>query len=286
MAGAGGAMDCGGHHIVSAFERDLLGWIACTPLTTSRDAVRLGDLYTEDACFTVALPGDRTLYLTNHQRLGAFDRYRRQGAFEMGLLRTTGLQVSLAHRNRLDVIPADNSLDLGTENAVYDGDLFGPKTRRQLTPWTRPNSDGYTRLPPREGGTWVAIDDIRETADRAIRFDVLIDFRERPIVREESWIGRESDEEIFTAPILVRDRSTLHVGSDVTIAGPLRVAPGSTLHIGAGGALRIAATGRIHLAPSARLSIEGTLLLEGPLLATPESTIETTGNGRIRAKRL
>ncbi|MDZ4698331.1 MAG: hypothetical protein SH809_01385 [Rhodothermales bacterium] len=289
MAGAGGAMDCGGHQTVSAFERDLLGWIECRPLTTSQTGLRLDDLYTSDACFRVDLDDERTIYLTNHQRIGPFDRYRQAGrrtVFEMGLLRTSGLLVTLADGYRLDVIPADNSLDLGVTNDVYAGDMFGPGTRRQLTPWTRPNSNGFTRQPRNIPMRWFAIDDIRFSPgpEQVMVFDFIADAREHALIREESWMGLESNALDFAGGIEIRDRSTLHIEGEIVVSGMIRVGPGSTLDITPGASLRIATTGKLHLSPGSAIVLSGELILEGPLHVATTATITREGAGRISGR--
>ncbi len=289
MAGAGGAMDCGGHQTVSAFERDLLGWIDCRPLSTSQAGLRLDDLYTTDTCYRIDFGNERRMYLTNHQRIGPFDRYRiagRRTVFEMGLLRATGLLVTLAEEYRLDVIPADNSLDLGVTNDGYAGDLFSPDTRRQLTPWTRPNSNGRTRYARGEAARWHAIDDIRYAPgpEKAIIFDFVADARERPLIREASWMGAESEGIAFAGGIEVVDRSTLHIEGDIVVSGTMRVGPGSTLDIAAGASLRVTPEGRLHLSPGSAIVLAGDLILEGPLHAASTATVTRQGAGSISAR--
>ncbi|MEZ4700756.1 MAG: hypothetical protein R2834_10535 [Rhodothermales bacterium] len=290
MAGSGGAMDCGGHQIISAFERDLLGWIDCATLAEDRAGVPLGDLYTTGACYRVDLGDERTLFLTNHQRVGVFDRYRRggdRGQFEMGLLRTTGLLATLGYRNRMDVLPADNTLDLDTENRTYTGDLFGPDTQRQLTPWTRPNSNGYNRYPGGPPLRWAAIDDIRvEPGDGAtMRFDFVADARIHPVIRSASWMGRESRGLAIPGGMEIRDGATLHLATDITVAGDLDIGPGSTLHVAPEGVLRIPEDGRLHLSPGSAIVLEGEIRLDGVLLSSATASIRRQGAGRITARR-
>ncbi|HMB90047.1 MAG TPA: hypothetical protein VKP65_04315, partial [Rhodothermales bacterium] len=73
MAGAGGGWDTRGDETISAFERDLLGWIDCENLTEARADIPITDLYTASDCKKIMLGGTsngQVLYLTNRQRLG------------------------------------------------------------------------------------------------------------------------------------------------------------------------------------------------------------------------
>ena len=170
MAGAGGAWDCGGSETISAYERDLLGWINCTRLASTQRNVELGDLFTTSSCYTIPLTSpSRMLYVSNLQRTGYFDQTRYAGIhkqFQIGL-RTTGMLLHLVHNKGVDVLPADNDLTLSTENAAYVGDLFSPETMTQITPWTRPNSNGFTRYPASFQADWVALDHLRTSPSDA-----------------------------------------------------------------------------------------------------------------------
>ena len=289
MAGAGGAYDARGDETLSAFERDLLGWIDCPTLGTSTNDVRLADLFTTSDCKKIRLHGDaggRVLYLTNRQRLGPFDRLRhggRQGQFEMGLLRTTGLLVMLADGVRLDVLPADNTLDLAPHNAAYTGDLFAPATASQLTPWTRPNTSGFTTYPRGVIPTWQALDRIRYTgtADGEMAFDYIEDFRQRPVIREEAWMQDETRGYTFTAPLTVTGGSTLHSGTTLSVARVLRVESGSTVMIEAGADITLLPGSILDLAYGAIFLVEGRLRLDGLLKRSPGAQFETRGDGMI-----
>lgn len=151
-----GPSDARGDETISAFERDLLGWIDCRPLT--RDTVvTVQDLYSGDAdqCFTydaVRLSrtgGLRRLYLSNRQRVGPFDRLmverHPQARSEQGLMDTGVLVMATEGDGRVGVVPADGSLELSPRAAPYRGDLLRPGDR--LTPWTHPNSTGYVGFP-------------------------------------------------------------------------------------------------------------------------------------------
>ncbi len=289
MAGGGGAWDARGDETVSAFERDLLGWIDCDVLAASHDDVRLADLYTTSDCKKTILDGDhggRALYLTNRQRLGVFDRQRRggqDGQFEMGLLRTTGLLVMLADGVRLDVLPADNTLDLSAQDAPYAGDLFSPATTAQLTPWTRPNISGFTIYPPGFTPSWQALDRIHYTGAPGgeMAFDYVEDFRQRPVIRQDSWIGDETRSHTFEAPIVVTDTSTLHVETTLSVAKKLRVEPGATVVIEAGADLTLPVGSVLDLARNATLIVEGRLRLDGLLKRSPTARFTKRGNGTI-----
>ncbi len=289
MAGAGGGRDCRGDQTISAFERDLLGWIDCETATEGRDGIRLTDLYTTSACVKIPLTNDargRTLYLTNRQRLGPFDRLRRAGAFgqyDFGLLRTTGLLVTMSEGVRFDVLPADDTLDLSIFDADYHGDLFAPGTMRQLTPWTRPNTSGFTRYPPGFRPDWRALDDVRYTGapGREMAFDLVDDFRERPVIRADSWIGDETKGHTFVHPMRVTNRSTLTLGTRLAFARALRVEPGATVVVSPNALVTITPGGLLDLKAGARVLVEGALVLDGLLRFSPGATLITRNGGRI-----
>jgi hypothetical protein len=285
MAGAGGGWDARGDEIISAFERDLLGWIRCDTLTTAQDDVRLGDLYTTSDCAVVPLSGERRLYVTNRQRLGPFDRLRRggtDGRFEMGLLRTTGLLVHLADGTRLDVLPADNTLDLAPTNAPYQGDLYGPGTKTQLTPWTRPSTGGFTHYPPGAEPDWQALDRIRYADDGsgAMQFDVVPDIRDRPVIRDTSWMGEETRGTTFDAPVIVTRGATLHVETMLSLADGLVVEPGGTVVVESEGDVRLPPESTLHLHHGSTLVVDGRLDVRGTLRLSPGAQFRR-GEGTI-----
>jgi len=289
MAGAGGGLDARGDETLSAFERDLLGWIDCDVLSITRDDVRVTDLYTTSACKKINLGGDsegRSLYVTNRQRLGPFDRPRRGGRggrFEMGLLRSTGLLVMLIDGLHLDVLPADNTLDLAATDAPYMGDLFGPDTATQLTPWTRPNTNGFTLYPPGFTPGWQALDRIRYTgeADREMAFDYVADFRLRPILREDSWIRDETQGYAFDTPLVVTNGSTLRLGTTLSFTKRLRVERGATVIVEAGADVTLAAGSVLDLAYGSTMIIEGRLRLNGLLKRNPGARFLTRDEGTV-----
>ena len=253
---------------ISAYERDLLGWINCTELNTSQADVHVGDLYTTSSCYKIPLlPSTKTLYLSNLQRVGYFDQERYAGTkkqFQIGL-RTTGLLVHLVQNKGVDVIPTDNDLALSMHNSSYYGDLFSPNTMRQLTPWTRPNSNGFTNYPPSFSPNWVALDHIRfsEMGDSTLVFDFYADFRNKPVIREDSWIGNESTGIQINGPFVIQDESTVHLNTEITVAGPLVVDNTSILHINTNATLNIPRASVLEIKKGSQVHIEGTLRIEG-----------------------
>ena len=286
MAGAGGGRDALGDQTISAFERDLLGWIDCREPAASTTAVVLGDLYTTGDCIRMAT-GDRrrpwTLYLTNRQRIGPFDRYRTggwEGQYEMGLLRSTGLLAGLASGVRYDVIPADNSLELSIYNSPYNGDLFRPGD--QLTPWSRPNINGFNRYPAGFQPYWHAVDNIRhaERDSLTLVFDYRQDFRRSPVIRRDSWIGAETEGQRLTGRARVKSGS-LTIETHVQLAGRLVVENGATLAISEAGRLVVEDASTLILHMGSRLVVDGSLHVDGVLLPYADSSIETGESGRL-----
>ena len=278
MAGAGGGPDTRGDETISAFERDLLGWINCRELKTNAFSLQLGDLYTTSECYKIPFEQsgqNRRLYLTNRQRVGYFDQYRRGGRdrqFEVGFLRTTGLLVHLAVSNRLDFIPADNSADLSIHNADYDGDLFGPETKNQLTPWTRPSIDGFNRRPRTTQPFWGGVDNIRYVGESGSRleFDFYADMREHPTIRADSWFGQELEGFRFQAQIAVVNGATLSVGSNIIAGGGISIMPGSTVRVERDYTVTIPA-GESIVVDNATLVIRGDV----------QGTVTTRNGGRV-----
>lgn len=292
MAGAGGGADNHGDHTVSAFERLLLGWIDCPLLEAEQKDVRLADLYTGDGCYQVETSSPsrsaRYLILSNRQRVGFWDRVRKGGLFadgtgprwELGLLRTTGLLVMLTDGRRVDVLPADNTLDNRLENAAYDGDLWRPGDA-QISPWTRPNVSGFAVHPPRRPVAWFAIDRIRYADDGVtIVFDFLPDFRQSPIIRRDSWITDASAGTSINGGLALAPGVDLHVETNVSVSGHLRLHPRARLSVSAGDTLRV--DGSILLAHDSVLDIAGDLIVSGFVVPTAGSSIRTPGTGRIR----
>lgn len=247
----GSTYDARGDLTISAFERDLLGWIDCP--TLRRDTtVTLGDLYATGACAQLATTSaggrQRQLYLTNRQRVGPFDRLRTNTCTtppnEQGL-KTTGLLAMLAEEHRrVAVLAADGTLDLSIAAAPYQGDLFGPSTQTQLSPWTRPNSNGYTTYPPgfaMRPEHWQALEQIGAAHEAVpLRFTYRADARVRPSFYTDAWIGPETNGD--------------------TLVGPLTIHDGATLTLAPGLALALAGTPTV--------TVRGTLALTDPALST------------------
>lgn len=289
MAGAGGGWDTRGDETISAFERDLLGWIRCEDLTEDQTDIRISDLYTTSDCKKIMLGGSsdgRMLYVTNRQRLGPFD-VRRDGGldnrFEMGLLRTNGLLVQLAHGIRLDVIPADNTLDLSVRNADYHGDLFGPGTATQLTPWTRPNIHGYTSYPAGYQPSWQAIDDIRYLSgtDDTMAFEYIADFRHRPVIRADSWIGNETEGHVFEQEVVVKRGTTLHLGTALTLSRGIRIEPYATVIIEENAQVTLGPDSVLDLGRGTTVQVVGHLRMNGLLKPAAEARLATHNKGVI-----
>ncbi len=278
MAGAGGGLDTRGDETISAFERDLLGWISCSEVT-SDTTILVRDLYTTSDCYSIPHPGapaQEKFYVTNRQRLGYFDQHRRSGLndrFEIGFLRTTGLLIHMSQRKLLDVIPADNSADLSVTNADYDGDLFGPDGSKQLTPWTRPNSSGYTKQPPKVKRVWLALDNIRYSgaADKSMLVDVVMDFRQAPIIRNDSWMTSDLNGYVFDSPIRVTDGSTLSIDADIVAGQGIAVDPGATLVVEENGRVSVPEGSAIIL-QDGRIVINGEV--DGHIDARESSVVE------------
>ena len=289
MAGAGGAWDCGGSETISAYERDLLGWIDCTTLSETSYDVTIQDLYTTSSCFKIELGKPQTrMYLSNLQHLSYFDKQRFAGKnrqFQIGL-RTSGLLVHLVQGRGVDVIPADNTLFLSTKHAVYDGDLFGPDSRVQLTPWTRPNSNGFTHYPADYQADWIAIDHIRKSPESSANliFDFHADYRTNPIIREDSWIGDETRGYVFKGPLDVINLSMLHIETDISASRKILVDTGSTLIIGPNATLHLQPESILELRHGSTLRIDGTLKVNGLFSRSPGATVIIGENGQIRSK--
>lgn len=245
-------VDTRGDVIISAYERRLLGWIDC-PVLTESGVVSVGDLYATSDCRRILLPGERTLYVSSRLRVGYFDRLQFnpcQGSFH-GLM-TTGLLVHVEEAGRLGVVAAGDALELSIDTTAYAGDLFGPGSRTQLTPWTRPNVSGYAVYPPdyrlREG-SWQALDDVRYAGDGVLRFDYVEDVRRGMVIREDSWMGPESSGAVFRGDVRVARRAVLHVTEGTVI----RFEGGADLVVEEGALLRLGRGAAIELGPGSEI---------------------------------
>lgn len=281
MAGQGVGDDKRGDEAISAFERDILddGWISCYALGVD-GTYTITDLVSDSAanCYTMSVPNEsspRTIYLSNRQRIHHFDHLESTCIEDRGL-KTTGLLVQVSQGNRLAVAAADNTLDLAIRASDYFGDLFGPTTTSQLTPWTRPNISGFTTYSAgftMEAGNWQAIDDIQYTggSNGEITFDYIDDFTVDPIIRADSWIGIETVNKQLNGELQVESGATLTVTripgnrsrltpeGHVTIRGilyyDLSSASASTITIGgnfsveSGGSATLLATNKVVFEP-------------------------------------
>lgn len=157
-----GGSDARGDETISAYERDLLGWIDCQQLTTDTTVV-VRDLYSsaEENCYTYSAPSgarglDRLIYLSARFRVGPYDRLLTNtsvaAASDQGLMDTGLLVMATETGGRVGPVPRDQALTLSNHAVDYKGDLFQAGDR--LTPWTHPNSSGYLTFPP-QGNAWV-----------------------------------------------------------------------------------------------------------------------------------
>jgi hypothetical protein len=248
----------GGLLTISAHERVDRGWLQPAELSTTQAGLELGDLYTTGDAYRVALSGSRSLYLTNHQRSGYFDRFRAvpcpgcgpNNYVEIGLA-ATGLLATLGEAAfRLDVLPADNSLAHGFEFDAYAGDTYAPAGRTQLTPWTRPNINGCNGY----GGddaycsgvsfamSWAAVDSIRyvpNDPDSAMAFDFYANYLDpgagnQTVIRADSWMGAETSDSTFARPVVVTNGATLTIwqSADINFSQGITVHPGARLAVG------------------------------------------------------
>jgi hypothetical protein len=278
------ALDVRGDYTIAAFERESMngGWIECNLLEESRSDILINDLYTGQAenCYKLIVPNragaDRTIYLSNRQRIGFFDRLHRDDSIPSytGGLRTTGLLVTATQTApfypgvRFAVVAADNTLALNDSAYSYQGDLFSPSTSVQLTPWTRPNIAAFTSFPDNlriAESHFQAIDRIRETGgpNGAMTFDYVRDFRTRPVIREDSWMGRETDGHTFTADVAVTDSATLTIESNVKIASSLTIGAGSTVVVT--GSLALTRSSLLRMMAGSCLRGPGYLMVEGSI---------------------
>lgn len=252
-------------HTISAYERSLFGWVALDTLAGTRTGVTLGDLYTYGEAAVLPIGhGDteRALFLSNHQRLSYFDslkvgvgvrgdRYEREGLWLTGLLahfrgRRDAKDCTAGTRPCVDILPADNVLDKD-----FVGDTYGPGSKTQLTPWTRPSINGCSGEQDDYCDdldlTWAAIDAVRYLgdADSTIVFDFYEDFRAAPAVaiRADSWMGRRTHGAVFENEVRVTEGAALTVeaGTSLTFGGGVVVEEGARLTVEEGAVLRLGA---------------------------------------------
>ncbi len=289
MTGGGGGYDVRGDELISAYERDLLRepWITCRHLEADT-TVAVTDLYSDPTanCYTLTLPDARlrpqTLYLSNRQRVGFFDRQRTNTCTPTPNahgLKTTGLLATLTRQNTMAVLAADNTLHRSYEAMPYAGDLFSPETAVQLTPWTLPNINGYTVYPAAftpQDDNFQAILNIRYTghADGEMAFDYVRDFRRRPVIEEDSWIGDETAGYDFDDLFVVTNASVLTIDTRLTFSDTLRLETGSTVVIGSGGRLELPAGSLLEMGDGTRLIVHGRLISNGEVRRGRDATID------------
>ena len=277
MAGRGGGRDSGGDFLVSSYERDIIGWNTPTLADTSRiTSYTLNDYYTSGDVLKVPLhtssSGDYSLYLDNRQRVGPYDQYYRHQkrsctSYELGYLRTTGLLATLVHESRgqprLDVLAADDEMKLSNDNQDYDGDLYGATTKKQLTPFTRP-----ALSVPSNKLIWTAIDNIDDLDGKRISFDLVPDFRDQPIIREESWITADHDSLVLKETLTIADGAKLNLEKTRVYTAALQMEDQAILTIDADSRLEV---GDLYLSQKATIYIEGELKLSGEFTPSPGS---------------
>ncbi len=286
MAGSGGAPDCRGDETISAFERDLLGWIHCRmPDDLSTETIYIRDLVSTSDCFKIPSgQPDEYLYVTNRQRISVFDSFRSSGPgapYELGLLRTTGLLVMRSVDKRLDVLVADNSLDLSVWNAAYEGDLFDGARYKQLSPFTRPNINGFNFYRPNAHIDWFAIDNIRyDTADTSLMvFEYISDFRVNPTIRSSSWIGPIPDSVQTTGILTLKGGATLNIQSEhYAHSGNIIVESGAELIVQKGSRLIVENCGSITIRSGGKAKIDGSLMYSGYIVTMADSRLVASGD--------
>ncbi len=248
---------------LSAHELRRAGWARRTVVEPARDTtVVLRPLYGSGDVLLVPLrdgSGADTLSVENRQRTNFFDRFPPWDLADpfYGLvwrdLPATGLLVTLSAGDPTgpagdylyDVAPPSNrfvraqSRCDGTSEgcadpyATWARDMLGPGSAVQMTPWTRPNTSGYSLYPEGVEPNWFALADVRPTgqADGSMAVTVVADVRVQPqiVVSVDSWMGAETSGTTFAAPVTVARGATLRVwqSASVTFAGGLSVEPGA-----------------------------------------------------------
>ena len=321
---------------MSAWERRRAGWLdpEVIDATAASDAsgLTVGDFYlTGDTYYFPLKAGSAadTLVLENRQRRGYFNQrtydYSSNPDYDVIVvgLKTTGLLATLSRGNpnasyasgyAYDPLLADNEFEFVSECigsadncfglGLYDGDLYGPDTQRQISPWTRPNVSGYTYYPSGFEPNWFAIDDIRYVAsdpDSTMAFDFYADFRTAPtvVIRADSWMGAETAF-AFSSEVRVTAGSTLTIedGADVTFDGGLTVEDGGALVIEPGAAFAVGENtillaesgGSVVVAPGAEITVESGAVVRGvsgaQLTVGAGATVRLGEKARVEASAL
>jgi hypothetical protein len=266
---------------LSGYELRRMGWaarIVLDPAAGDRRGLTIRPLYTSGEVVLVPLrPGSAgdTLSVESRQRNNFFDRYPPLDLHRYRMdtvwreLGTTGLLVTLsrgsptgrASRYAYDVLPPDNQFDRRTRCSgprdtcyprdLYDGDMLRPGVATQLSPWTRPNTSGYTRYPPGFEPNWFALTNVRYTggADATMAFDFDADVRDGFTITSDSWMGGETSGVSLTGLVVVAGGATLTVeaGAAVTFGAGLRVEQGARLVVEEGAEVRFGPGHRLVL---------------------------------------
>lgn len=258
-----GSSNYDGTLTLSGYELRRLGWARRTVLDPALDHanVTVAPLFASGEVVLLPLregSGADTLSLENRHRTNAFDRfppldygdpfyglvYRDLPAEGLLATLTHGSPTGPASRYLYDFAPPSNALAQGgsrcdgTSEGCIDpygptaGDMYGPRSATQITPWTRPNVSGYTFYPAGFEPNWFAVTDIRFVdGGPDMAFDVVADIRQaaRVDITKDSWMGAETSGWTFRQPVRVRDGATLRVwqGAEVRFDGGLAVAPGA-----------------------------------------------------------
>ncbi len=314
MCGRGSGGSDPAARTLAASEMRRMRWVApvtLDPAAGDQLGLPLRSLYRHGDVYLAQLrTGSSPLWLSleNRQRDNFFDREfvvadggpGSQFGRELGGLGTTGLLATLSRVNPAnptastgyDVLFPDNEFDAVGRcdgwNPVcggldaFRGDMYSPQTRRQLTPWTRPNvngCNGYGTEDPfcSESGftmQWFAVDNIRYVAgpDSTILFDFWADFRTAPTValRADSWMGAETSNTTFPTLVRVTNEATLTIeaGTALTFDSGLTVDAGSRLVVEAGATLRFGPGTK--LTGNGRVEIRGTAV--APVLLARQNT--------------
>ena len=283
MCGRGSGGSDMASNTLSGHELRRMGWARRTVVRPEDGdrTVRLGDLYRTGEVVLIPLPegapGD-TLSLENRQPTNPFDRQKGRASGDPfygtiftgldagGLVATItdGDPHGPSTRYRYDVLLADDAVDVtsrcdGTApgcggDAVYAGDVYRPGGKRQLSPWTRPGTTGWSRPPADAAPVWLAVDVVREGPDASLVVDVVADVRRGFTVRADSWMGALTRGETLGA-LSVAPGATLTVETDVTFAEGLTVQAGARLVVAPGA--------RLRFGPDAALRVAGALEAEG-----------------------
>ena len=285
-------VDTRGDLTISAFERHILNtpvgeeWIDCPVLTTG-GPVTVTDLYSDNSnnCHRVSVPNGaltRDIYLSNRQRIGPFDVIQTVTCFnpvnDHGLM-TTGLLAQANQNARMGVMAADGDLALNVAQGPYAGDLFEPGTTIQITPWTRPNVNGFTTYPAgfnMQPGNWQAIDNIQFSGGPSseMAFDYIEDFRQTPTIREDSWMGAETLDVTFAGNVIVINTSVLNISTRLGFSSQVIVNAGSEVVLDTGADVTVNAGGQI--AVFGEMNVFDTLTNNGSITIDGTMNYETT----------